>query len=268
MFNDKTWSPKAKVVVYCPIGRAVEMADFSIKNLIENTGLPDDEWELVFLTWKTAPEAYAWIDRNHFKNGEANYDEGKGFLWNLYKCGWNFGYDVAFKHADYAIAVGTDHAYAKNWLANLMKNAKPNRLTNCKLIEPGVVQTIHQAQNFGFPTTKTFNLDAWNEFSTKLAAENKDKIHLNNEVGYGRRYDASPFVMPHDVWERFGPMNQTVVPNSPDPMGIYVKDITGDTDFFNRVKSGGVEVCKALDAISFHWGAGEASSNHKAGVYT
>lgn len=268
MFNTKTWSEKAKVVVYCPIGRAVEMADFSIKNLIQNTGLPDDEWELVFLTWKTSSYAYDWLNENHFKYEDQEYDEGKGFLWNLYKCGWNAGYRVAFQHADYAVAVGTDHAYGPNWLANLMKHAKPNRLTNCKLIEPGVVDTIHETRNFGPPKASTFNLDGWNEFSRQMSEIYKDQIHLNNEVGYGRRYDASPFVMPKDVWERFGPMNQTISPTSPDPMGIYIKDITGDTDFCSRAKTGGVETCKVLDSVVFHWGAGESASSQKAGVYT
>lgn len=267
MFNNKEWSPKAKVVVYCPIGRAVEMADFSIKNLIQTTGLPDDEWELVFLTWKTSQEAYDWLNQNNFKYEDQEYDEGKGFLWNLYRCGWNAGYRVSFQHADYAVAVGTDQVYNDGWLANLMKHAKPNCLTNCKLIEPGVVQTIHQTANFGFPTAKAFNLADWNEFSIKLRNENQDKI-ATDEVAYSRRFDSSPFVMPLDVWERFGPMKQEISPTSPDPMGIYVKDITGDTDFMNRAKTGGVECIKVLDSVVYHWGAGESAVSQKAGIYT
>ena len=63
-------------------------------------------------------------------------------------------------------------------------------------------------------------------------------------------------------------MNKFSVDNSPDPMGIYVNNITGDTDFFNRCKAGGVNVIKALDAISYHCGGLEATKNKKDGVYT
>jgi len=34
------------------------------------------------------------------------YDEGKGFLWNLYK-GWNLGHDVGFKYANYVVPIAT-----------------------------------------------------------------------------------------------------------------------------------------------------------------
>ena len=45
-------------------------------------------------------------------------------------------------------------------------------------------------------------------------------------------------------------------------------NVTGDTDFFNRCKSGKVEVVKSLDAISYHCGGLETRINEKKGIYT
>lgn len=60
-----------------------------------------------------------------------------------------------------------------------------------------------------------------------------------------------PFICPRDVWERFGSMTPTLV-----------KKITGDIDFFNRCKKGGVEITKALDSISYHCGGLETKRNN------
>jgi hypothetical protein len=72
-----------------------------------------------------------------------------------------------------------------------------------------------------------------------------------DEEKYGHRFDAMPFICPRDVWDRFGPMKQTLNENR----------ITGDTDFFDRCKAGGVEIAKALDAISYHCGGLETRRN-------
>ena len=85
----------------------------------------------------------------------------------------------------------------------------------------------------------------------------QDRLVMD-DAAYGHRFDAMPFVVPVDVWERFGPMSQVLTPGN----------ITGDTDFFNRCKAGSVEIVKALDAISYHCGGLETRRNEAQGVYT
>ena len=244
-----------KVTMYCQLGKAVDMADFSIKSAINNAGLSKDEFDLVFICWKTSDEAYKWIKDNNWRHVDMEYDEGKGFLWNLYK-GWNLGYTEGYKTSNYVCPIATDHAFAPNWLANLVKHARSNRIVNCKLIEPGVLPTLPTAVNLGETLPGKFNEEAFVNLTTWLAYAYKDC--LVDDRYYGRRLDAMPFICPKDVWERFGPMSGILGPNN----------ITGDTDFFDRCKSGGVEILKALDAISYHCGGLETKRNTESKVYT
>ena len=244
---------KVNVVLYCQIGRCLDMAEFSIYSALKNAGIPMNELRLIFICWKTAPEVYSWLQANNFEYVEMEYDEGRGFLWNLYK-GWNMGYYEGFKYSDYVCPIATDHAFYPNWLANMLKHAGPNRIVNCKLIEPGTLPTLHTAKNFGVTTFEDFRLDLFMEYCSMIY---QDRLVMD-DAAYGHRFDAMPFVVPVDVWERFGPMSQVLTPGN----------ITGDTDFFNRCKAGSVEIVKALDAISYHCGGLETRRNEAQGVYT
>lgn len=242
-----------KVSLYCQIGRCTDMAEFSIYSALKNSGLSPDEYKLLFICWKTTPEVYSWLEGNNFEYVDMEYDEGRGFLWNLYK-GWNLGYRIGFEYADHVCPIATDHAFYENWLANMLKHAKPNRIVNCKLIEPGTLPTLHTTKNFGVTTFEQFRLDLFNEYCRMIT---RGQL-IKDDIAYGHRLDAMPFVVPVDVWAKFGPMSQL----------LTKEGITGDTDFFNRCKAGGVEITKAMDAISYHCGALETKRNQKQSIYT
>lgn len=241
-----------KVTLYCQVGRAIDMLDFSIPQALERAGMKPD---IVFVCWKTSDEVYEWLTGHGHRFFDMRYDEGKGFLWNLYK-GWNFGYEIAFREgAEYVCPIATDHAYGENWLANLVKHAAPNRIVNCKLIESGDCPSLHTTRNFGPATRGAFKQAEFDIFAKDIA---RDELVVSG-VAYGHRLDAMPFLCARDVWERFGPMAQTL--RSGDGQ-------TGDSDFFDRCAIGGVEITKALDAVSYHCGAAETKINSAAGVYT
>jgi hypothetical protein len=265
MYDNGKWE-NPKIVMYCQIGSSLDMAKFAVWSAINNSGMDKKDFDIVFICWKTSDEVFEWLKSNNFKYVDIGYEEGRGFLWNLYR-GWNAGYEIAYKYTDYICPIATDHYFHDNWLLNLYKNCKPNRVVNCKLIEPGTLPSLHTCRNFGTTTDDDFKRQEFLDFIEPLYIENKDKCAVS-ESEYGHRFDAMPFVVAKDVWERFGPMNQILVPKSPDPDGVFVTDITGDTDFFNRCKTGGVEVVKALDAISYHCGGLETKRNQNLGVYT
>jgi len=259
---------KLKVVLYCQIGAAIDMAEFSINGefgAIKNTGLSPKEFDIVFICWKTPAKTYEWLNKNNFKYVDMEYDEGRGFLWNLYK-GWNLGYEVGYKYADLICPIATDHAFYKDWLKNLLKYARENRIVNCKLIEPGAIQSLHTTKNFGHVIGGQFDHTSFTSFAGSISKDQlvfddiQGLFHQNKGIGgsYGHRLDAMPFVVPVDVWKRFGPMLQTVNQHN----------VTGDVDFFDRCRIGGVEITKALDAISYHLGAAETKRNEKIGLYT
>lgn len=253
MYNNLEWSVDCKVVIYCPVGSALDMCEFSISSAIKNAGLDSNLFELVFLTWKTSDEVYSWLKENTFKYVDMQYEEGRGFLYNLYKS-WNFGYEIGFQHADYVVPIATDHAFAPNWLKNLVKHAAPNRIVNCKLIEPGTLPSLHTIKNFGLPIRGHFDEKSFLDFCEQIS---QDRLVMSRHE-YTHRLDAMPFLVSHDVWERFGPMN----------LGLNEHGTTGDSDWFERCERGGVEITKSLDAISWHGGGLETRRNEKIGVYT
>ncbi len=245
MFDNGKWE-KPKVVLYCQVGKAVDMLDFSINQAISNTGLPKEDFDIFMICWKTSEEVYDYLHKRNFKFIDMEHDADKDFLWNLYK-GWNLGYEIGFKYADYVCPIATDHAFYKDWLKNLFAWAKPNRIVNCKLIEPGTLPTLHTARNLGLTLPSEFKGE---EFLELAGSFFKHEL-VTDEKKHGHRLDAMPFICPRDVWKRFGPMAPTLV-----------KKITGDTDFFNRCKKGGVEIAKALDSISYHCGGLETRRNN------
>lgn len=245
MFDNGKWD-NPKVVLYCQVGKAIDMLDFSIEQAISNSGMIKEDFDIVMICWRTSEEVYDYIKKKNFKYVDMKYDSDKDFLWNLYK-GWNLGYEIGFKHADYVCPIATDHAFHKNWLKNLHSWVKPNRIVNCKLIEPGTLPTLHTSVNLGLTLPNEFQQEKFLKISEALLDHNL----VDNEDKYGHRLDAMPFICPKDVWERFGPMAQTMINN-----------ITGDTDFFNRCKNGGVEITKALDSISYHCGGLETRRNN------
>ena len=265
MYYNGEWN-NPKIVMYCQIGGALDMAKFAIKSAIENSGMPDEDVDIVFVCWKTPEHTMEWLRENNFKYVDIGYDEGKGFLWNLYR-GWNAGYEIAYEHTDFICPIATDHYFHKNWLANLYKHCMPNRIVCCKLIEPGTLPTLHTARNFGLTLEDEFNYDEFIPFANQMYQSNEGLIAID-ERSYGHRFDAMPWAMSKDVWERFGPMNKVLVNGSPDPEGVFVNSVTGDTDFFNRCKANNVQVVKALDAISYHCGGIETQINMKKGLYT
>lgn len=253
-----------KVILYCQIGRTLDLAEFSINSAIENAGIEfDKDFQIIFVCWKTEHHVYEWLDKNNYAYFDMEYDEGMGFLWNLYK-GWNIGYELGYKISDFVCPIATDHAFAPNWLINLLKNGKQNRIVNCKLIEPGTLPTLHSAVNLGLTTKDEFNYKKWEQVYSYYLKHYENKIVFDdcipNERGgaYGHRLDAMPFLCHKDVWEKIGPMAQVLLQNN----------LTGDTDFFNRAKMSGVEIVKALDAISYHCGGVETQLNKKKNIYT
>ena len=151
------------------------MANFSIKSAILNSGMDKDEVEMIFVTWKSKPYVYDWLELNNFKYYEMPYDEGKGFLWNLYK-GWNAGYEQLFPQVPIVCPIATDHYFYKDWLKNLVKNCKENRIVNCKLVEPGILETLHTAKNYGVTVEGQFRKQEFDTWAEQFVKEHKDEL--------------------------------------------------------------------------------------------
>jgi len=225
-----------KVAMYCPVANELEMFKFSVRMAIRNAGIGGYIFVAV-VDDKTSKDVMDYIKERGYHYLKCKHKK-QDYLSRLYDC-WNRGYDAFDEfNVDVVVPFGVDHAFYMNWLRYLIKYVKTNRIVNCKLIESGLLPTIHDYWNFGKPEEGKFKLY---EFYRMCAGMWIDKL-LTDEWKYGRRFDAMPFAVPKDVWLRFGPM----VP-------MTSNGVTGDTDFFNRCRAGGVEITKSLGSISYHY---------------
>ena len=250
MLDNGRWDDP-RVVLYCQVGKATDMLDFSLGQAVSNAGMSKEDYDVVFVCWRTSKEVYEYLDEHSYKYVDMEYDAEKDFLWNLYK-GWNLGYEIGYNHADYVCPIATDHAFYHNWLKNLFSWAAPNRIVNCKLVEPGTLPSLHTTVNLGLTLPGKFDATGFERLADALY---RDEMS-SDEAAYGHRFDAMPFVCPRDVWDRFGPMRPTLTKDG----------VTGDADFFDRCRAGGVEITKALNAISYHCGGLETKRNEPAPV--
>ena len=243
----------SKTVVYMPIGKDLDMLRFSSKMLIKNSGLElNKDYEFICITgWNTSSEVYRYLNDNNIKFFNVpDLKEGKeNWLHNLYSC-WNYGYTVGYDilKADIVVPVGSDHAFYKNWLKNLIKYCKPNTICNCKLIESGQCPSLHTCMDFGKTIEDEFKYEDFIMYCNNIS----EPIMVADEEMYGHRFDAMPMAISKDVWDRFGPMNLDIV-----------NGITGDTNFFNRCNDGKVRIIKILEAISYHFGAASTDKSVK-----
>src|SRR3972149_8146310 len=183
MYDNGRWD-SPRVVLYCQVGKAADMLDFSLNQAVNNSGLSKEDFDIVMICWKTSGGVYDYLRSRNLKYVDMSHDVDKDFLWNLYK-GWNFGYEIGFKHADYVCPIATDHAFYRDWLKNLFSWAKPNRIVNCKLIEPGTLPTLHTSVNLGLTLPGEFRET---DFVRLCESVFKHELVTDDEK-YGRRFD-------------------------------------------------------------------------------
>ena len=57
-----------KVILYCQIGRSLDMTEISIASAIKNAGMSEEDFDIVFICWKTSDEVYGWLKENNYNN--------------------------------------------------------------------------------------------------------------------------------------------------------------------------------------------------------
>ena len=64
---------KSKVVLYCQVGKATDMLDFSINQAINNAGLPKEDFDIFMICWRTS-EVYEYLGKRNFKYVDMKHD--------------------------------------------------------------------------------------------------------------------------------------------------------------------------------------------------
>jgi glycosyltransferase involved in cell wall biosynthesis len=165
----KDWFPLStmKISVICLIYKSVGYANFVLNSFRKYTDLHGNI-EFCFIANDPTNKLLIHFDKNniHYKLFR-NKDPEEHYLNRVYRA-FNFGGFEA--DADIIIFVNSDMAFSKNWLENLLKELRENRIVTCRLIESGKLKSGKYGieKNFG-QTYSEFKDKPFQNFVSKIS---------------------------------------------------------------------------------------------------
>jgi len=231
-----------RVVIYTIVNE-LSWAKFSIENALKYAGM---KCEVITTGWRIPKETKQWVEEQGFPCYE--FPDKGNFLTNLYT-GWRMGFEKA-PDGSIVVPFGTDQAFYKNWLINLVKYVKKDRIIFCNLIEAGVLPSRHTCINFGL-TPEEFREE---EFFIYCSSIYEDRLKTPEEAGLlvhhpvkGTIYrpDCKPMALYRELYIELGG----------EPREI-INGVTGDVYFIDKAVDNGIKLYQSAGSISYHFQAG------------
>lgn len=165
----RDWFPLStmKISVICLIYKSIGYANFVLNSFKKYTDLQDNV-EFYFVANDPTDELLTHFDKNNIPYKLfRNKDPEEYYLNRVYRA-WNFGGFEA--DADIVIFVNSDMAFSKNWLENLLKNLREDKIVTCRLIESGKLRSGKYGieKNFG-QTYSEFDDESFQTFVNKVS---------------------------------------------------------------------------------------------------
>lgn len=165
----RDWFPLStvKISVICLIYKSIGYANFILNSFKKYTDLQDNV-EFCFIANDPTNELITHFDKNNipYKLFQ-NKDPEEYYLNRVYRA-WNFG---GFEsNGDIIVFINSDMAFSKNWLENLLRNLREDRIVTCRLIESGKLRSGKYGieKNFG-RTYSEFDDEAFQNFVSKVS---------------------------------------------------------------------------------------------------
>jgi len=164
----RDWFPIStmKISVICLIYKSIGYANFVLNSFKKYTDLHDNV-EFYFVANDPTNELLTHFDKNSMPYRLfRNKDPQEYYLNRVYRA-WNFGGFTA--DGDIIIFINSDMAFSKNWLENLLKNLREDRIVTCRLIESGKLRSGKYGieKNFG-QTYSEFDDESFQNFVNKI----------------------------------------------------------------------------------------------------
>ncbi|MCV0399547.1 MAG: glycosyltransferase [Nitrosarchaeum sp.] len=171
----RDWFPLStlKISVICLIYKSIGYANFVFDSFQKYTNLYDNI-EFYFIANDPTDKLIDYLDKNHFPYKLfRNQDPEEYYLKRVYRA-WNFG---GFESdSDIIVFVNSDMAFSKNWLENLLRRLREDRIVTCRLVESGKLRSGKYGieKNFG-QTYSEFNDEKFQNFVNHISrSEIKD----------------------------------------------------------------------------------------------
>ena len=166
----RDWFPLStlKVVVICLIYKSTKYLEFVLNSFNRHT----TDTELLFVANDATDKVKEYLDKNKINHLIfENKDKDEHYIKRVYRA-WNFGGRNA--DGDIIVFVNSDMAFSENWLENLLKNVKEDRIVTSRLVESGKLKSGDTAisKNFGKSYSK-FDQEGFENFVKEIK---EDKI--------------------------------------------------------------------------------------------
>ena len=235
----RDWFPLStlKVVVVCLIYKSTKYLEFVLNSFNRHT----TDAELLFVANDATDKVKEYLDKNNINHLIfENKDKDEHYIKRVYRA-WNFGGNNV--DGDIIVFVNSDMAFSENWLENLLKNVKEDRIVTSRLVESGKLESEDTAisKNFGKSYSK-FDQEGFENFVKEIK---EDKI-----IKKGGRF--MPYAIYKDIF-----VNSGGYPRE-DRTEESGKAISGDKIFFyETLASMNIEHYTIGDSIVYHIQEGE-----------
>ncbi len=234
----RDWFPLStlKVAVVCLIYKSTKYLEFVLNSFNRHT----TDAELLFIANDATDKVKDCLDKNKINHLIfENKDKDEYYIKRVYRA-WNFGGNNA--DGDIIVFVNSDMAFSENWLENLLKNLKKDRIVTSRLVESGKLISGDTAisKNFG---------KSHSEFD-QLQFENFVKGVKEDKIVKGGLY--MPCAIYKDTFVKSGgyPIGNTVEKSG--------KTVSGDRIFFYKTLGAmNIRHYTVADSIVYHIQEGE-----------
>ena len=247
-------------LIYC----SIEWLEFEYAELLKVAKyFSEGSVEILFVANNPTPDVLSFLKENKIPHviADTQRSPDEWFINYVYR-GYNEGVKAA--RGEYVFLTNSDMAYASGCLQSLLREATPNRLLTSRLVELGRLQTGKYGieKDFGSIPVR-FRRRQFESYASEIS---------NPQQAEGGLF--MPLLVSRKTFLDLGSYPEGNL--APDSLNAYLDTgqvstyalpgedcIPGDTAFFQRAERAGIKHHTLFDSISYHFQAGERTSESK-----
>jgi glycosyltransferase involved in cell wall biosynthesis len=249
-------------LIYC----SVEWLEFEYAELLKVARyFAEGSIEILFVANNPTPDVLSFLQENLIPHvvADTQRSSDEWFINYVYR-GYNEGVKAA--RGDYVFLTNSDMAYAPGCLQSLLREAAPNRLLTSRLVELGRLQTGKYGieKDFGAVPAR-FRRRQFESYAAEIREPQQAEgglfmpllVSKETFLELGGYPEGNLSMSSLSSYLETGVVTTYALPGE--------ECVPGDTAFFQRAKLSGVEHHTLFDSLSYHFQAGERTSESKKG---
>ena len=247
-------------LIYC----SVDWLEFEYAELLKvSKNFAEGSIEILFVANNPTPEVLSFLKENLIPHivSDTQRSSDEWFINYVYR-GYNEGVKAA--QGEYVFLTNSDMAYASGCLQSLLREASSNRLLTSRLVELGRLQSGQYGieKDFGAVPSR-FRRRQFESYASEIREPQQAEggLYMPLLVSKETFLELGGYPEGNLSLDSLSGYLDTGVVNTYALQGEQC--IPGDTTFFQRAKLSGVQHHTLFDSISYHFQAGERTSESK-----